>query len=119
MNELKDRRCAPIAKGSPALDTAAVSALLIRLNGEWKCSDDAKSIRRDFKFKNFYHTIAFVNAVAWIANQEDHHPDLNVSYSHCGVTFTTHSANGLTENDFICAAKIDNLVNNRPGVTTP
>lgn len=111
MDDLKDRHCKAMSKGAPALDTGAVSALLVRLNGDWQCSDDATFIRRDFKFKNFYHTMAFVNAVAWIANREDHHPDLNVSYSGCSVNFTTHSANGLTENDFICAAKIDALVN--------
>jgi len=110
MNELRDRHCQAMSKGTAPLDTAAVSALLVRLNGEWQCSDDAKFIWRDFTFKNFYHTIAFVNAVAWIANQEDHHPDLNVSYSKCRVNFSTHAADGLTENDFICAAKIDSLV---------
>jgi len=111
MDQLKDRHCSAIAKGSPSLDSAAVSTLLVRLNGEWQCSDDAKSIQRQFKFKNFYRTMSFVNAVAWIANREDHHPDLRVSYSMCEVNFSTHAANGLTENDFICAAKIDALVN--------
>lgn len=117
MESLKDRHCSAIAKGSPSLDTAAVSALLVRLNGEWHCSDDAKSIHRQFKFKNFYKTMAFVNAVAWIANQEDHHPDLEVSYSKCAVKFSTHAANGLTENDFICAAKIDALLNDESATT--
>ena len=111
MNELKNQHCRAIAKGSPALEPSQVSALLVRLNGEWKCSDDAKAIARQFTFKNFYRTMAFVNAVAWIANQEDHHPDLNVGYSKCTVTFSTHAADGLTENDFICAAKVDALLN--------
>jgi len=110
MDDLKNQHCSVMSKGSPPLDAAAVSALLVRLNGEWQCSDDAKYIHREFKFKNFYHTMAFVNTVAWIAHQEDHHPDLNVGYSKCAVIYSTHSVNGLSENDFICAAKIDALV---------
>ncbi|HEY9150705.1 MAG TPA: 4a-hydroxytetrahydrobiopterin dehydratase, partial [Gammaproteobacteria bacterium] len=60
-------------------------------------------------FKNYYQTIAFVNALAWIANQEDHHPDLEVSYNRCTVHFSTHSIGGLSLNDFICAARLDAL----------
>ncbi len=70
----------------------------------------AKEIYRLFKFKNYYETIAFVNAVAWIANQEDHHPDMDVSYNRCLVRYTTHAIGGLSENDFICAAKINALI---------
>ena len=64
---------------------------------------------REFKFKNFYETMAFVNAVAWVAHAEDHHPDLTVSYNRCLVGFSTHSVGGLSENDFICAAKVDQV----------
>ncbi len=69
----------------------------------------AKEIRRTFDFKDYYAGIAFVNAVAWIAHREDHHPDLAVGYDKVTVTFSTHSVGGLSENDFICAAKIDAL----------
>jgi 4a-hydroxytetrahydrobiopterin dehydratase len=68
------------------------------------------SISRRFEFKNFHETMAFVNAVAWVSHREDHHPDLKVSYGSCEVTYTTHAVKGLTENDFICAAKINALL---------
>ena len=68
-----------------------------------------KAIARSFKFENYYQTISFVNAIAWIAHREDHHPDLAVGYNRCMVAFSTHSVGGLSENDFICAAKVDAL----------
>lgn len=64
---------------------------------------------REFRFDNYYATMAFVNAVAWIAHQQDHHPELTVGYNRCIVRYVTHSANGISLNDFICAAKIDAL----------
>ena len=67
-------------------------------------------ITRSFSFKNFYETMAFVNAIAYIANRQDHHPDMEVGYNKCTVRFSTHSAGGLTENDFRCAAKVDALL---------
>ncbi len=70
---------------------------------------NGKRIEKSFKFNNYYKTIAFVNAVAWIANREDHHPDLEVGYGKCMVYFSTHSIGGLSENDFICAAKVNAL----------
>jgi len=84
--------------------------MLQQVNSAWSLQEDNRAIHRDFNFKNFYETMAFVNAVAWIANQEGHHPDLTVSYNQCGVTFTTHAMGGLSENDFICAAKVDELL---------
>jgi 4a-hydroxytetrahydrobiopterin dehydratase len=68
-------------------------------------------IAKLFTFKNFYHTMAFVNAVAWVAHTQDHHPDMEVGYKTCRVRYRTHVVEGLTENDFICAAKVDELVN--------
>ncbi|MGD9387555.1 MAG: 4a-hydroxytetrahydrobiopterin dehydratase, partial [Gammaproteobacteria bacterium] len=70
----------------------------------------ATEIRRDFRFKGFNRTMGFVNAVAWIANSENHHPDLEVGWGHCLVRFSTHAIKGLSENDFICAAKVDALL---------
>ena len=67
-------------------------------------------ITREFRFKNYYQTIAFVNALAWVAHSEDHHPFLEVHYNRCNVHFSTHSIGGLSENDFICAAKLDMLI---------
>lgn len=67
------------------------------------------SISKTYTFKNYYQTIAFVNAIAWVSHREDHHPDLAVSYNACRVDYSTHSAGGLSENDFICAALVDAL----------
>ena len=76
----------------------------------WELVQDKQEIIKAFPFKNFYETMAFVNAVAFIANQEDHHPDLEVSYKQCRVRYSTHAIQGLSENDFICAAKINGLI---------
>jgi len=89
------------------LDPVTANNLLTKLNG-WQIVDN--KISKTFSFKNFYQTMGFVNAVAWIANREDHHPDMIVSYHSCQVTYSTHAINGLSENDFICAAKIDTLL---------
>lgn len=91
-----------------ALSTQQTHTLLKQING-WEIAADNHSITKRFHFDNFYLTMAFVNAIAWIANQENHHPDLMLGYNYCTVTYSTHSAKGLTENDFICAAKIDAL----------
>jgi 4a-hydroxytetrahydrobiopterin dehydratase len=69
-----------------------------------------QAIRREFRFKNFYETMAFVNAVAWISHREDHHPDLELGYNRCVVHYSTHAIGGLSENDFICAARVDALL---------
>lgn len=82
---------------------------LLKQTPEWVLNDKGDEISRTFQFKNYYQTLAFVNALGWIAHQEDHHPDLEVSYNKCCVHFSTHAIKGLSENDFICAAKIDAL----------
>lgn len=105
--DLKDRKCVPCEGGTPPLPVEEAEALLPELAG-WNIRD--KGIEKEFGFKNYYRTMAFVNAVAWIAHSEGHHPDLYVSYGSCKVRLTTHAAGGLTENDFICAAKIDALL---------
>ena len=107
---LIEKKCEPCEGGVPPLASGAALELLGALHNEWSISSDGKWITRKFEFTNFYRTVAFVNAIAWIANNEGHHPDLEVSYGHCVVNYTTHAINGLTENDFICAAKIDRLV---------
>ena len=107
---LLDKKCEPCEGGVPPLEPAAAQELLQALNSEWSVSTDGKWIRRNFVFTGFNRTMSFVNAVAWIANTEGHHPDLEVSYSNCVVNYTTHAIDGLSENDFICAAKIDRLL---------
>ena len=106
-SDLRTQHCQPCKPGTPALRSEEVAKLLKSLNG-WAYADGV--IQREFKFKNFHETMAFVNAVAFIANREDHHPDLEVGYNKCLVKFSTHSVGGLSQNDFICAAKVDALL---------
>jgi 4a-hydroxytetrahydrobiopterin dehydratase len=108
MTTLHTIRCVGCEGGIPALTAAEIKDFISQVK-DWKVSDDNLSIQKKYQFKNFYHTMAFVNAIAYIANIEGHHPDLAVGYNYCDITFTTHAVNGLTKNDFICAAKIDTL----------
>ena len=109
MSELTAKHCKPCDGGVPAMSKGEAQAVMKQLDTNWQLSGDAKSIRREWQFKNFYRTMSFVNAVAHIANTEDHHPDLEIGYNYCRMKFSTHSIGGLSENDFICAAKIDAL----------
>ena len=106
MPALARMKCQPLPAGTPALSRSRIDALLKEVPG-W--SYDGKAIAKTWSFKNYYETIAFVNAVAWIAHGEDHHPDLSVGYNRCRVEFSTHSIGGISDNDFICAAKIEAL----------
>jgi 4a-hydroxytetrahydrobiopterin dehydratase len=105
--DLKTLHCKPL-EGQPAMADDEIRKQLARMSG-WALADSA--IEKSFKFPDYHRTMAFVNAVAWIAHAEDHHPDLAVSYSRCTVRFNTHSVGGISINDFICAAKVDALVN--------
>jgi 4a-hydroxytetrahydrobiopterin dehydratase len=106
MSSLDRMKCKPLPAGTPALSRARIDALLKEVPG-W--SYDGKVIAKTWSFKNYYETLAFVNALAWIVHGEDHHPDLSVGYNRCRVEFSTHSIGGISENDFICAAKIEAL----------
>ncbi len=108
-HELKNKRCKACERGVEPLSPEAAVSMIGQLEGAWELSPDGRQIQRDFSFSGFYKTMSFVNAVAWIANTENHHPDLEVGYGHCLVRYTTHAINGLSANDFICAAKIDAL----------
>jgi 4a-hydroxytetrahydrobiopterin dehydratase len=109
VSDLTAKSCVPCEGGVKPMTADEAGQLLGRLHADWALNEDATEIHRDFRFKGFYRTMAFVNAVAWIANKEDHHPDLEVGWGHCLVRFSTHSIKGLSENDFICAAKVDAL----------
>jgi 4a-hydroxytetrahydrobiopterin dehydratase len=109
MTELAERKCVPCAGGVAPLSRPAAEEVLQRLDENWQLSVDGTSIQREFRFKDFFRTMSFVNALAHIANLEDHHPDLAVGYNYCRVRYTTHAIGGLSENDFICAAKIDQI----------
>jgi len=103
---LTDKRSVHQAK---KLEPNQIETLLAEVPG-YRLDDARAKISKEYKFADFYETIAFVNALAYIANQEDHHPDLTVSYDKCTVAFSTHDAGGLTENDFICAARVNALI---------
>ncbi len=114
MANLAKRHCTPIKKGTKPIRSSAASGLLQSLQKGWELNQDASFIEREFHFNSYHETIAFVNAVAWIAHAQDHHPDISIAYNNCKVSFTTHAAGGLTVNDFICAAKIDSLNKGKP-----
>ena len=106
---LADRHCEPCHGGIPPLNEAQ-SRVLVADTPLWKICSDGAAIEREFSFRDFHQTMAFVNAVAWIAHREDHHPDLEVGYNRCRIQYSTHAIDGLSENDFICAARIDALL---------
>jgi 4a-hydroxytetrahydrobiopterin dehydratase len=107
MPTLADDHCRALPAGTAALKRAEIDALLKEVPG-W--SYDGKVIAKTYSFQNYHETMAFVNALAWIAHREDHHPDLAVGYNRCRVEFSTHSIGGISRNDFICAARIERLV---------
>jgi len=107
--DLSNRHCVPCEGGVPPLDRASAEAMLEDLEG-WKISEDGKKISRRFEFRGFFRTMSFINAMAWVVNAENHHPDFSAGYNYCDVGFSTHAVDGLTENDFICAAKINDLL---------
>ena len=109
MTELTAKRCVPCEGGVAPMDADQAAGMLGQLD-DWSLDESGKEISRSLKFKNYYETMAFVNALAWIAHRDDHHPDLQVGYNRVLVRFSTHSIGGLSENDFICAAKIDALL---------
>ncbi|MCH6583395.1 MAG: 4a-hydroxytetrahydrobiopterin dehydratase [Gammaproteobacteria bacterium] len=109
MIELTKKQCKPCEGGTAPLTETEAKALL-QQTPAWSLHEGGTEIHRAYEFKNYYQTMAFVNALAWIAHREDHHPDIEVGYKRCHVRYSTHSIGGLSENDFICAAKIDALV---------
>ena len=107
--KLADKHCKPCEGGVEPLRADQVQALMDALHPDWTLSEDGLSISRQFNFPAYSRTLGFANAVAWIAIVEGHHPVLTVGYGDCGVSYTTHAIGGLSDNDFICAAKIDRL----------
>jgi len=107
--DLTNKNCKPCEGGVPALTQDEAKNLLKQLDN-WELKNNA--ISKIFEFKNYYQVMAFVNAVAWMTHREDHHPDMAVGYNQCRVEYSTHAIGGLSENDFICAAKVDALFKN-------
>lgn len=107
MSTLARKKCKPCEGGVPPYTDQQAKELLRELKG-W-ILEDGKLVKV-YPFTNYYQTMAFVNALAWISHREDHHPDLLVGYNKCRVEYATHAIGGLSENDFICAAKADSLL---------
>jgi 4a-hydroxytetrahydrobiopterin dehydratase len=106
MNELARKKCLPCEGGVAPLTQSQVGPLLKGLDG-W--AQEGNAIAKTYRFADYHETMAFVNATAWISHREGHHPDLAVGYNQCRVSYWTHAIGGLSENDFICAAKVDAL----------
>ena len=106
MNDLVKKHCKPCEGGTVPYNAQQTKEMLKQLKA-WVV-EDGKLVKL-YPFKNYYETMAFVNALAWISHREDHHPDLQVGYNKCRVEYSTHAIGGLSENDFICAAKADAL----------
>lgn len=106
---LAQRDCSPRRGAEHRLDASRVAECMRELP-EWSVVEDGAAITRTFRFPDYYRTLAFVNALAYIAHAQDHHPDLGVHYDRCVVRYSTHDVGGLSENDFICAAKADALL---------
>jgi 4a-hydroxytetrahydrobiopterin dehydratase len=107
MTDLAAMKCKPCEGGIAPYDEQQTKEMLKQLKG-W-IVEDGKLVKV-YPFTNYYQTMAFVNAIAWVSHREDHHPDLLVSYNKCRVEYSTHAIGGLSENDFICAAKCDALL---------
>jgi 4a-hydroxytetrahydrobiopterin dehydratase len=107
---LANKKCVPCHGGVVAITPAEAKKMVEQqLQAGWQLVEDGKALKREFKFTDFYRAMSFVNAVAHIANIEDHHPDIECGWGYCRIRYQTHSIDGLHENDFICAAKIDAL----------
>ena len=104
---LSEKSCTPCEGGVPSLTSEAVEVLLKALTGWARQGDE---LVKTYSFKNYHETMAFVNATAWVSHHENHHPNLEVGFKECRVRYSTHAIGGLSENDFICAAKIDRLL---------
>jgi len=109
MTELNARFCTPCQGKTPSMSADVMQAYIQQVP-HWELSDTNTEISRTFHFKDHYQAIAFVNAMAWVSHQENHHPIAEVGYNSCRVRYSTHTINGLSDNDFICAAKLDALV---------
>ncbi|MBP9711381.1 MAG: 4a-hydroxytetrahydrobiopterin dehydratase [Candidatus Pacebacteria bacterium] len=107
MSELAKKRCIPCEGGIEAMTPTEAQQMLKELEPDWMLIDDAHLLVREFQFKNFVDAMAFANKVGEIAEQEAHHPDLNIGWGRVAIELTTHAIHGLSENDFILAAKID------------
>jgi len=108
LETLAKRHCQALKGAEHLLAHETVATYLLAFK-DWKLVENEQAISKTYHFDNYYKTMAFVNAIAFIAHHEDHHPDLGVHYNRCVVRFSTHDVGGLSQNDFICAAKLERL----------
>ena len=108
-NPLLEQKCTVLKGSEHLLSTVQCDSQLALLN-DWQITESGKVLQKTIHFNDYYQTMAFVNALAYIAHYEDHHPDLSVHYNRCEIRFCTHDVGGLSINDFICAAKTDALL---------
>lgn len=116
MPDLQDfagRHCRPLKGPEHRLPAERIRQALDVLPG-WELLGDGDALRKTFRFADYYRTIAFVNALAWVAHREDHHPDLEVGYNRCVVSWSTHDVGGVSENDLVCAARAERLAADAP-----
>lgn len=107
---LQLRRCTPLSGAAHRLDEPRIAELLTQLPGGWRRITGDTAIEKTFRFPDYHRTMAFVNALAHLAHRQDHHPDLGVHYDRCVVRYSTHDVGGLSINDFICAAKLEAML---------
>ncbi|HET6806064.1 MAG TPA: 4a-hydroxytetrahydrobiopterin dehydratase [Frateuria sp.] len=108
-NDLSHQHCQPRKGKEHAIAPDQAQELLAQLPG-WRLTNDGKAIVKGFRFEDFHRTLGFINAVGFMANREDHHPDLEAGYGHCQVLWSTHDVGGLSLNDFVCAARVEALL---------
>lgn len=106
---LASKKCKPCEGGVEPLDAGAATRMSGELHADWILDVERAQISRTFEFPSYARTIAFANAVVWVATNEGHHPQMTIKYGSCRVDYRTTAIDGLSENDFICAAKIDVL----------
>ncbi len=108
--DLRDRTCAPCQGGVPPLDREASAVLLRDLHADWRLDESGGRLTRRFEFKGFAKAVQLANLAAWHGDKQGHHPDVSFGWGYCTISYTTHEIGGLSDNDFICAAKLDALV---------
>lgn len=108
--DLRAQRCMPLRGAEHQLSPERTAELLRLLPEGWRLVEDGQAIIKTFRFPDYHRTMAYVNALAFIAHAEDHHPDLGVHYDRCVLRYSTHDVGGLSINDFICAAKAEALL---------
>lgn len=113
MDALTTEHCQPCEGGIDPLDSRRIARLLPQVPG-WSLADDGRSIARQFDFDGFLRTMNFINAMAWMTQRQGHHPDFTAGPYHCRVSYTTHAIGGLSENDFICAARLNRIAKEAP-----